>query len=113
MRHILCIAAVAVALTGCANRDPRQEAQALNDLYQAVAEPAARCVETPECKAKAGVEIKAADAVAFPYVEQTTQAAIAYDEAPDDQKPAKLGTFDKVLILGQGAVEALAKLLKF
>jgi hypothetical protein len=99
-------------LAACASdQTPTQEAGTLLETYLAVARPALKCVETPACEEKAGDEIRAADAVAFSYTESVTNAAIAWADAPEDQKPAKLSVFDKVLLFGQAAVEKLAHLL--
>ena len=107
----------AACANGPESLTPQQEAVALNDTYQAVARPALKCVESPACEEKAGEAIRAADTVAFGYVEEVSTAAIAYDNAPEDQKPAKLTAFDRILLAGKGAVAAfstsLTKLLNF
>ena len=101
-----------LTLGGCAgDLTPPQEAAALHKLYDSIAAPAAACIETAPCKAKAGDAIKAADAVAFEYVEQANKAAQAWNAAPDDDKPAAEGTFNKVLDLAKAAVAKLAALL--
>lgn len=114
MKRTLAFAtlALAIGLVGCtSDLTPPQEAVALHNLYDAIAAPAAKCIETPACKAKAGDEIKAADAVAFPYVEEANKSAQAWNDAPDSDKPVAKSTFDKVMVLAKAAVAKLAALL--
>lgn len=117
-RFFVAVGALAFAalLGGCAlfsgEANPPQQAAALNELYQAVAEPVATCIETPACKAKAGDELKAADAIAYAYVERATLAAKEWNDAPEDAKPAKAGVFAQIADLAKLSIGRLADLLK-
>lgn len=114
MRSLYLVVAIAASflLAACAHDiTPPQEAAGLHKLYDSIAAPAAKCVETPACKAKAGDEIKAADAVAFEYVKSANKAAQDWNGAPEDDKPVAKSTFDKVMELAKGAVAKLAALL--
>lgn len=111
MRNIL-VGLVLLLSAACAkDLTPTQEANALLDAYLGVAKPALACVNSPACNEKIGDEVRAADAVAFSYTESVTLAAIAWAEAPEDDKPAKLSVFEKLKILGTAAVGKLAELL--
>lgn len=102
-------AGILLVLAACAgDPTPTQEAGNLLETYKAIAKPALKCVQTPACDEKVGDEVRAADAVAFEYTESVTEAAIAWEEAPEDAKPDKLTVFEKVLLLGRAAVEELA-----
>lgn len=109
---LIVLLAVLMIISGCAHDiTPPQEAAGLHKLYDSIAAPAAKCVETPACKAKAGDEIKAADLIAFEYVKSANKAAQDWNGAPEDDKPVAKSTFDKVMELAKGAVAKLAALL--
>jgi hypothetical protein len=104
------VLALATGLAGCADRTltPPQEAKALHGVYDGIAAPAATCIETPVCKAKAGEAIKKADAVAFSYLESTNKAAQDWNDASPEDKAAKKSTFDQLMAFAKNAVAAFA-----
>jgi len=116
MKRIFLATALSLSLAGCslfgnADLNPPQQAYALNKEYQVAAHAALSCKKLPACWEKAGDAIQAADAVAFDYVESTTEQAKDWNDAPANDKPAELSAFQSIFALAKAAIGKLAGLI--
>jgi hypothetical protein len=103
---VLAAGALLLLLAACAQgKTPLDDAYALNGEYQAIAHAELAFMRSPlgddECVKS---RIKAADRVAYSYVEKVTESSLAWSAAPSEQKPRELTLFDRLLLLGKGAL---------
>lgn len=116
MMRFFAMLLLAGVLAGCSmfrsDLTPPLQAYALNKEYQAVAEAALGLMQSPLTSAKLKATIKAADQVAFDYVNSVTEQASAWEQAPAGVGEAvETSVFERLFDRARNAVAALGNLI--
>lgn len=105
---------LATVLTACAQgKTPLDDAYALHGEYQAIAHAELALLATPVGEDVCVKDkVKAADRVAYGYVENVSDQSLKWDAAAAEDKPKELSLFDRLLLLGQNALAEVQQAMK-